>query len=71
MAIASGHGSNELSAAGGNQFLQLLNDTCENHSLRNARLHHDRPYGGGRHKHWINVNSRGHPAYERVKEAFS
>ena len=28
----------------------------------------DRPYQGGRSKHWIKVKNRSHPAMERVKE---
>jgi len=33
--------------------------------------HRDRPYRGGRQKHWIKVKNRKHPACERVKESFS
>jgi bifunctional non-homologous end joining protein LigD len=28
--------------------------------------HRDRPYRGGRSKHWIKVKNRQHPAMERV-----
>jgi bifunctional non-homologous end joining protein LigD len=31
----------------------------------------DRPYRGGRSKHWVKVKNRKHPAMERVKDAFS
>jgi len=31
--------------------------------------HRDRPYRGGRQKHWIKVKNRKHPAFDRVKEA--
>jgi bifunctional non-homologous end joining protein LigD len=33
--------------------------------------HRDRPYQGGRSKHWIKVKNRKHPAMERMIEAFS
>jgi bifunctional non-homologous end joining protein LigD len=33
--------------------------------------HRDRPYRGGRSKHWIKVKNRKHPAMDRVKNAFS
>jgi ATP-dependent DNA ligase len=33
--------------------------------------HRDRPYQGGRSKHWIKVKNRSHPAMDRVTEAFS
>jgi bifunctional non-homologous end joining protein LigD len=33
--------------------------------------HRDRPYQGGRSKHWVKVKNREHPAMERVMEAFS
>ena len=32
--------------------------------------HLDRPYQGGRSKHWVKVKNRKHPAMERVIEAF-
>jgi bifunctional non-homologous end joining protein LigD len=32
--------------------------------------HRDRPYQGGRSKHWIKVKNRKHHAFDRVKEAF-
>jgi bifunctional non-homologous end joining protein LigD len=31
----------------------------------------DRPYQGGRSKHWVKVKNRKHPAMERVKESWS
>jgi bifunctional non-homologous end joining protein LigD len=31
----------------------------------------DRPYRGGRQKHWIKVKNRKHPAFARVQEAYS
>src|SRR5262249_44433773 len=31
--------------------------------------HRDRPYRGGRQKHWIKVKNRKHPAFDRGKEA--
>ena len=31
----------------------------------------DRPYQGGRSKHWIKVKNRKHPAMSRVMEAFA
>jgi bifunctional non-homologous end joining protein LigD len=33
--------------------------------------HRDRPYRGGRSKHWIKVKNRTHDAFDRVKEALS
>jgi bifunctional non-homologous end joining protein LigD len=32
--------------------------------------HRDRPYRGGRSKHWIKVKNRKHPAMNRVMESF-
>jgi hypothetical protein len=32
--------------------------------------HRDRPYRGGRQKHWIKVKNRSHPAMDRVLESF-
>jgi ATP-dependent DNA ligase len=32
--------------------------------------HRDRPYRGGRSKHWIKVKNRKHPAMERVMDSF-
>jgi bifunctional non-homologous end joining protein LigD len=32
--------------------------------------HRDRPYRGGRQKHWIKVKNRSHPAMERVLDSF-
>jgi ATP-dependent DNA ligase len=32
--------------------------------------HRDRPYRGGRQKHWIKVKNRNHPAMERVLESY-
>jgi hypothetical protein len=32
--------------------------------------HCDRPYRGGRQKHWIKVKNRKHPAMDRVAESF-
>jgi bifunctional non-homologous end joining protein LigD len=32
--------------------------------------HRDRPYRGGRQKHWIKVRNRKHPAMDRVLESF-
>jgi bifunctional non-homologous end joining protein LigD len=31
----------------------------------------DRPYQGGRSKHWVKVKNRAHPPMERVMEAFA
>jgi bifunctional non-homologous end joining protein LigD len=31
--------------------------------------HLDRPYRGGRQKHWVKVKNRKHPAMERVIES--
>jgi bifunctional non-homologous end joining protein LigD len=33
--------------------------------------HRDRPYQGGRSKHWIKVKNRTHPAMSRVMETFA
>ena len=33
--------------------------------------HRDRPYRGGRQKHWIKLKNRNHAAMYRVKEAFA
>jgi ATP-dependent DNA ligase len=33
--------------------------------------HRNRPYQGGRSKHWIKVKNRKHPAMSRVMEAFT
>jgi hypothetical protein len=32
--------------------------------------HRERPYRGGRQKHWIKVKNREHPAMERVLDSF-
>jgi ATP-dependent DNA ligase len=32
--------------------------------------HRDRPYRGGRQKHWIKVKNRQHPAMDRVLESY-
>jgi ATP-dependent DNA ligase len=32
--------------------------------------HRDRPYRGGRQKHWIKVKNRKHPAMDRVLDSF-
>jgi len=32
--------------------------------------HRDRPYRGGRQKHWIKVKNRNHPGFDRVKDSF-
>ena len=31
----------------------------------------DRPYQGGRSKHWVKIKNRKHPAMSRVMEAFA
>jgi ATP-dependent DNA ligase len=33
--------------------------------------HRDRPYRGGRSKHWIKVKNRTHPAWVRVMDTFA
>jgi hypothetical protein len=33
--------------------------------------HHDRPYQGGRSKHWIKIKNREHPAMARVMDAWA
>jgi ATP-dependent DNA ligase len=33
--------------------------------------HCDRPYQGGRSKHWVKVKNRKHHAFDRVKDSFS
>src|SRR5262252_9422394 len=30
----------------------------------------DRPYQGGRSKHWIKIKNRNHPGFDRVKDSF-
>ena len=32
--------------------------------------HRDRPYQGGRSRHWVKVKNRKHPAMERVMDTF-
>jgi ATP-dependent DNA ligase len=33
--------------------------------------HRDRPYQGGRSKHWVKIKSRTHPAMYRVMDALA
>ena len=49
----------------------LFRKACEFGLEGLVSKHRDRPYRGGRQKHWIKVKNRKHPAMSRVMEAFS
>jgi bifunctional non-homologous end joining protein LigD len=48
----------------------LFRKACEFGLEGLVSKHRDRPYRGGRQKHWIKVKSRKHPAIDRVAESF-
>jgi bifunctional non-homologous end joining protein LigD len=48
----------------------LFRKACEFGFEGLVSKHRDRPYRGGRQKHWIKVKNRKHPAMERVAESF-
>ena len=50
-------------------FIKLEPDRMEVFVEGMVSKHRDRPYRGGRQKHWIKVKNRKHPAFDRVKEA--
>ena len=49
----------------------LFRKACEFGLEGMVSKHRDRPYRGGRQKHWIKVKNRKHQVFERVKESFS
>ena len=49
----------------------LFRKACEFGLEGLVSKHRDRPYRGGRQKHWIKVKNRKHPAFERVRESFA
>jgi bifunctional non-homologous end joining protein LigD len=48
----------------------LFRKACEFGLEGLVSKHRDRPYRGGRQKHWIKVKNRGHAAMDRVAESF-
>ena len=48
----------------------LFRKACEFGLEGLVSKHRDRPYRGGRQKHWIKVKNRKHPAMNRVMESF-
>jgi bifunctional non-homologous end joining protein LigD len=49
----------------------LFRKACEFGLEGLVSKHRDRPYRGGRQKHWIKIKNRMHPAIERVMDAFA
>ena len=49
----------------------LFRKACEFGLEGLVSKHRDRPYRGGRQKHWIKVKNRKHPAMSRVMDALS
>jgi ATP-dependent DNA ligase len=49
----------------------LFRKACEFGLEGLVSKHRDRPYQGGRSKHWLKVKNRKHPAFARVQEAHS
>ena len=49
----------------------LFRKACEFGLEGLVSKHRDRPYRGGRQKHWIKVKNRKHPAMNRVMDALS
>jgi bifunctional non-homologous end joining protein LigD len=49
----------------------LVRKACESGLEGLVSKHRERPYRGGRRKHWIKVKNRKHHAFARVKESFS
>jgi ATP-dependent DNA ligase len=49
----------------------LFRKACEFGLEGLVSKHRDRPYQGGRSRHWIKVKNRSHPAFERVKASFA
>jgi ATP-dependent DNA ligase len=49
----------------------LFRKACEFGLEGLVSKHRDRPYQGGRSKHWIKVKNRQHHAFDRVKVSFS
>jgi bifunctional non-homologous end joining protein LigD len=49
----------------------LFRKVCEFGLEGLVSKHRDRPYRGGRQKHWIKIKNRKHPAMTRVTETFS
>ena len=49
----------------------LFRKACEFGLEGLVSKHRDRPYRGGRQKHWIMVKNRKHPAMSRVMDALS
>jgi len=48
----------------------LFRKACEFGLEGLVSKHRDRPYRGGRSKHWIKVKNRRHPAMSRVMDEF-
>ncbi len=49
--------------------LDLFRKACEFGLEGLVSKHRDRPYRGGRQKHWIKVKNRKHPAMDRVMDS--
>ena len=49
----------------------LFRKACEFGLEGLVSKHRDRPYRGGRQKHWIKVKNRKHHAFDRMRESFS
>jgi ATP-dependent DNA ligase len=49
----------------------LFRKACEFGLEGLVSKHRDRPYRGGRQKHWIKVKNRKHPAMNRVMDIFA
>ena len=49
----------------------LFRKACEFGLEGLVSKHRDRPYRGGRQKHWIKIKNRSHPAMSRVMDALS
>jgi bifunctional non-homologous end joining protein LigD len=49
----------------------LFRKACEFGLEGIVSKHRDRPYRGGRQKHWIKMKNRNHPAMQRVMKAFA
>jgi bifunctional non-homologous end joining protein LigD len=49
----------------------LIGEACEFGLEGLVSKHRNKPYRGGRQKHWIKVKNRQQPAFARVLEAHS
>jgi ATP-dependent DNA ligase len=52
-------------------LVRLFRKACEFGLEGLVSKHLDRPYQGGRSKHWIKVKNRAHQAFDRVKASFA